>query len=345
MNELVSLQSFNTFGLNVNAFKIETAHSKGELCTYWKDAIQQKLPVLILGGGSNVLFTDEAFKGIVIRNMISGIKITENEQYWDLHIGAGENWHKLIETLLEKKIYGLENLALIPGNVGSAPIQNIGAYGKEFKDVCTYVDVIELDNGHVHRLSNEECMFGYRDSIFKHQYQQGFAIIAVGIQLSKEWKPILTYGELAKLSSDSITPKDIFDKVCHMRSNKLPNPEIVGNAGSFFKNPIIDKQLAQSIKDEFPLCPQYVQSEGVKLAAGWLIDQCGLKGHQIGGAAVHTKQALVLINKENQATGEDIVKLATYIRKKVLERFGVNLEPEVRFISQYGEIDSVDAIS
>lgn len=345
MNELVSLQSFNTFGLNVNAFRIETARSKDELCTYWKQALQQKLPVLILGGGSNVLFIDEDFKGLIIRNMISGIEITEDEQSWELHIGAGENWHKLIEKLLEKNIYGLENLALIPGNVGSAPIQNIGAYGKEFKDVCTYVDIIELDNGYVRRLSNKECMFGYRDSIFKHLYQQGIAIIAVGIQLSKEWKPLLTYGDLAKLSPESVTPKDIFDTVCHMRSSKLPNPEIVGNAGSFFKNPIVDKQLAQNIKDEFPLCPQYEQSDGVKLAAGWLIDQCGLKGYQIGGAAVHTKQALVLINKEKQATGQDIVKLATYIRKKVLEQFGVKLEPEVRFIGEYGEINSVDAIS
>lgn len=184
MKESVSLQAFNTFGLRAKAHQIETANNKDELCTYWQNAHEQKLPALILGGGSNVLFTED-FNGIVIRNCIAGIEITENEQYWSVHVGAGENWHGLIEILLEKNIYGLENLALIPGNVGSAPIQNIGAYGKELKDVCAYVDIVELSTGYVHRLTNKECQFGYRDSIFKHHYQQGFAIIAVGLQLSK----------------------------------------------------------------------------------------------------------------------------------------------------------------
>lgn len=234
---------------------------------------------------------------------------------------------------------------MIPGNVGSAPIQNIGAYGKELKDVCAYVDIVELSTGNISRLTNEECEFGYRDSIFKHHYQQGFAIIAVGLLLSKKWEPILTYGDLSKLSLETVTPKDVFESVCLMRTSKLPDPKITGNAGSFFKNPIVDIRIAQQLKTEYPFCPQYVQRDGVKLAAGWLIDQCGLKGHQIGGAAVHTKQALVLINKDGTATGEDIVNLAAYIRQKVSERFGVKLEPEVRFIGQYGEINAVDAIS
>ncbi|MBI6531167.1 UDP-N-acetylmuramate dehydrogenase [Proteus vulgaris] len=344
MKESVSLQAFNTFGLRAKAHQIETANNKDELCTYWQNAHEKKLPILILGGGSNVLFTED-FNGIVIRNCIAGVEITENEQYWSVHVGAGENWHALIEHLLEKNIYGLENLALIPGNVGSAPIQNIGAYGKELKDVCDYVDIVELSTGNISRLTNEECEFGYRDSIFKHHYQQGFAIIAVGLLLSKKWEPILTYGNLSKLSLETVTPKDVFESVCLMRTSKLPDPEITGNAGSFFKNPIVDIRIAQQLKTKYPFCPQYVQLDGVKLAAGWLIDQCGLKGHQIGGAAVHTKQALVLINKEGTATGEDIVNLAAYIRQKVSERFGVQLEPEVRFIGQYGEINAVDAIS
>ncbi|UDN36203.1 UDP-N-acetylmuramate dehydrogenase [Proteus vulgaris] len=344
MKESVSLQAFNTFGLRVKAHQIETANNKDELCTYWQNAHEKRLPTLILGGGSNVLFTED-FNGIVIRNCIAGIEITEDEQYWSVHVGAGECWHALIEYLLEKNIYGLENLALIPGNVGSAPIQNIGAYGKELKDVCAYVDIVELSTGNISRLTNEECEFGYRDSIFKHHYQQGFAIIAVGLLLSKKWEPILTYGDLSKLSLETVTPKDVFESVCLMRTSKLPDPKITGNAGSFFKNPIVDIRIAQQLKTEYPFCPQYVQRDGVKIAAGWLIDQCGLKGHQIGGAAVHTKQALVLINKEGTATGEDIVNLAAYIRQKVSERFGVKLEPEVRFIGQYGEINAVDAIS
>ncbi|MEQ4925522.1 UDP-N-acetylmuramate dehydrogenase [Proteus hauseri] len=344
MKESVSLQAFNTFGLRAKAHQIETANNKDELCAYWQSAQDQKLPTLILGGGSNVLFTED-FNGVVIRNCISGIEITEDYQQWHIHVGAGENWHALIEFLLEKNIYGLENLALIPGNAGSAPIQNIGAYGKELKDVCAYVDIVELSTGHISRLTNEECEFGYRDSIFKHYYQQGFSIIGVGLTLNKKWEPILTYGDLVKLSPETVTPKDVFESVCHMRKSKLPDPLITGNAGSFFKNPIIDINSAQQLKSEFPFCPQYVQSNGVKLAAGWLIDQCGLKGFQLGGASVHTKQALVLINTTGTASGEDIVKLAAYIRQKVSERFGVQLEPEVRFIGTSGEINAVDAIS
>lgn len=344
MKESVSLQAFNTFGLRAKAYQIETANNKDELCTYWLNAQDQKLPTLILGSGSNVLFIED-FNGIVIRNCISGIEITEDEQYWYIHAGAGENWHELIEFLLEKNIYGLENLALIPGNVGSAPIQNIGAYGKELKDVCAYVDIVELSTGNISRLTNKECQFGYRDSIFKHHYQQGFAIISVGFLLRKKWEPILTYGDLVKLPPETVTPREVFESVCLMRTSKLPNPAVTGNAGSFFKNPVVDIRTAQHLKNEFPFCPQYVQPNGVKLAAGWLIDQCGLKGFQLGGASVHLKQALVLINTTGTASGEDIVKLAAYIRQKVSERFGVQLEPEVRFIGQYGEINAVDAIS
>lgn len=344
MKASVSLQALNTFGLDAKANQLDIAKTKDELCHYWQQAYQQELPTLILGGGSNILFIQN-FDGIVIRNAISGIDIKEDDQYWHLHVGAGEHWHSLIEYLLEKHIYGLENLALIPGNVGSAPIQNIGAYGKELKDVCAYVDIVELKTGNVHRLTKEECQFGYRDSIFKHQYQEGFAIIAVGLQLNKKWEPILTYGDLAKLPLETITPKDVFEAVCLMRMSKLPDPKITGNAGSFFKNPIVDIGIAQQLKAEYPFCPQYVQEEGVKLAAGWLIEQCGLKGYQIGGAAVHIKQALVLINKEGLATGKDVVNLAAYIRQKVSERFGVYLEPEVRFIGEQGEINAVETIS
>ncbi|MDT9587708.1 MAG: UDP-N-acetylmuramate dehydrogenase, partial [Candidatus Arsenophonus melophagi] len=237
------------------------------------------------------------------------------------------------------------NMALIPGLVGAAPIQNIGAYSMEFKDVCHYVDIVNLSNGKQYRLNTAECQFGYRDSIFKHQYRENFAIISVGLRLNKRWKPILSYASLTPLASKTVTAEIIFDAICKMRKRKLPDPFLVGNAGSFFKNPIISSKIARKIKARYPQCLEYPQSDGkVKLSAGWLIDQCDLKGYQCGGAAVYSDQALVLINKNN-ATGKDIVNLARYIQKKVIENFSIRLEPEVRFIGKYGEINAMDAIA
>ena len=192
---------------------------------------------------------------------------------------------------------GLENLALIPGCAGSSPIQNIGAYGVELQRVCEYVDCIELETGRKQRLSAAECRFGYRDSIFKHEYQDRYAIVAIGLSLAKTWQPVLSYGDLTRLDPQTVTPQQVFDAVCHMRMTKLPDPKINGNAGSFFKNPIVSAQVAEALLAQFPHAPHYPQANGsVKLAAGWLIDQCELKGQRIGGAAVHRQQALVLIN-------------------------------------------------
>ncbi|AOM41683.1 UDP-N-acetylmuramate dehydrogenase [Xenorhabdus hominickii] len=338
------LKAFNTFGISACADYIGAATSIESLLSLWQAAKKKEYPILLLGGGSNVLFT-ENFKGTVILNRLLGIKIQEADTAWHIHVGAGENWHQLIKLLIKQKIYGLENLALIPGNVGSAPIQNIGAYGIEFKQVCEFVDLIELETGKHIRLMENECQFAYRDSIFKHQYKEDYAITAVGLRLNKAWEPILTYGSLTQFSHEDVTPEQIFHAVCEMRQSKLPDPAIMGNAGSFFKNPIISAELAKKIKSEYPECPQYYQDDNsVKVAAGWLIDQCHLKGHSIGDAAVHTKQALVLVNK-GHATGQSIVALATYVRNKVAEKFNIFLEPEVRFIGAEGEIDSVECIS
>ncbi|MBP2847677.1 UDP-N-acetylmuramate dehydrogenase [Dickeya oryzae] len=340
----ISLQAFNSFSLSAFATDVVIIENTTELLSEWQRARQHGLPTLILGEGSNILFLGD-FHGIVLINRLKGIEVKETESEWMLHVGAGENWHQLVEYTLAHQIAGLENLALIPGCVGSAPIQNIGAYGVDLKHVCAYVDVLNLNTGEVNRLNAQECRFGYRDSIFKHAYQDGFAIIAVGLCLSKNWKPILEYGDLTRLDPTTVTSRDVFDAVCQMRRSKLPDPKVMGNAGSFFKNPVVPSVIAEHILTHYPNAPHYPQPTGdVKLAAGWLIDQCGLKGYQIGQAAVHDKQALVLVNKGG-ASSDELIALARYVRNQVAAKFDVWLEPEVRFIAARGEIDAVGALS
>ncbi|EJD6673487.1 TPA: UDP-N-acetylmuramate dehydrogenase [Providencia rettgeri] len=343
MNPTSELKPFNSFGIDAKALSVFIVENKQSLHQQWLKAKSDNLPVLLLGGGSNVLFVED-FDGIVIINQLKGIEIAECGDYWHVHVQAGENWHQLLETLLQKGVYGAENLALIPGCAGSAPIQNIGAYGVELKDICDYVDILSLETNQETRITASECQFGYRDSIFKHKYQYGYAIVSIGLKFAKMWEPKLTYGDLAQFNPETVTPKQVFDAVCQTRRNKLPDPKITGNAGSFFKNPVVSAEQAAKIKQQNPSCPQYIQDDGsVKLAAGWLIDQCGLKGHEIGGAAVHTQQALVLINK-HQATGMDVVNLAKYVSQSVAKRFGIILEPEVRFIGRHGEVNAMDYI-
>jgi len=338
-----SLKSWNTFSISASATSITVADSAEQLCRAWQLSHQQNEPVLLLGEGSNVLFLED-FNGQVIINRIKGITIEEQTDFWLLHVGAGENWHQLVETTLNKGLAGLENLALIPGCAGSAPIQNIGAYGVEFEQLCAYVDVMRLKDGDIQRLTAEECLFGYRDSIFKHQYRDGYAIVAVGLRLAKLWQPVLSYGDLVNLDPQTVTPRQVFEAVCQMRRSKLPDPEVTGNAGSFFKNPLVTAKAAAELKENYPTMPVYPQANGeVKLAAGWLIDQCALKGFRQGGASVHEKQALVLINRDN-ATGKDIVALARTVRQRVAGKFNVWLEPEVRFIAAHGEINAVEVI-
>ncbi len=340
----LSLKPWNTFGIDRQAHQIVCAENTQQLLHAWQTAVQSQQPVLILGEGSNVLFLED-FTGTVIINRIKGIDIKEEADAWLLHVGAGENWHNLVQLTLEKGLAGLENLALIPGCAGSSPIQNIGAYGVELQRVCSYVDCVELATGKPLRLSNEACRFGYRDSIFKHEYQDSHAITAVGLRLAKAWQPVLSYGDLTRLDPATVTPQQVFDAVCQMRTSKLPDPKINGNAGSFFKNPVISAEQARHLLAQFPHAPHYPQQDGsVKLAAGWLIDQCQLKGTTQGGAAVHHLQALVLINT-GQATSEDVVRLAHYVRQRVGEKFDIWLEPEVRFIGRAGEVNAVETIT
>ncbi|EIC82027.1 UDP-N-acetylmuramate dehydrogenase [Serratia sp. M24T3] len=339
-----SLKHLNTFSVEAQAAQIITATCSEHLTQAWHLAQKNHQPLLLLGEGSNVLFL-ENFDGIVAVNRLKGIEIIQTDSEWLLHVGAGENWHQLVCFALDNNIAGLENLALIPGCVGSAPIQNIGAYGIELQSLCDYVDLLNLDSGEVLRLSAIDCLFGYRESIFKHAYREGYAIIAVGLRLAKQWQPKLTYGDLIRLDAATVTPRQIFDAVCAMRRSKLPDPAKTGNAGSFYKNPIVDAKRVNALLAEYPNMPVYPQADGnVKLAAGWLVEKAGLKGFRIGGAAVHQQQALVLINQDN-ATSQEVVSLARYVRDQVAEKFAVWLEPEVRFIAAQGEVNAVEALS
>ncbi len=336
-----SLKDFNTFALPAYAKNLVVACSIKQLVDSWHKAKCMHQPYLILGAGSNVLFIED-FQGTIVLNRIKMVDGIETPDSWCLHVGAGENWHDLVCYALRNNMPGLENLALIPGCVGSAPIQNIGAYGVELQKFCDYVDVVNLESGLVQRFTSEQCQFGYRDSIFRHRYSQGYAIIAVGLKLSKKWLPVLDYGDLSRLDSSKVTPQQVFDTVCAMRLGKLPDPAITGNAGSFFKNPVVQTEKAREIFSQYPDAPRYPQSNNrVKLAAGWLIEQCALKGYQMGAAAVHQNQALVIINQKN-ASGKDIINLARYIRNQVAVKFGIWLEPEVRLIAARGEISAIE---
>lgn len=339
----ISLKPFTTFAIQHHTRDLVTVSTIGELMYYWHKASDAGQPVLMLGAGSNVLFVDD-FTGTVILNRLTGVRYAETADSWLVHAAAGENWHDLVESLLMRNMPGLENLALIPGCVGSAPIQNIGAYGVELQQYCDYVDCLDLTTGQLLRLSGNCCEFGYRESIFKHQDKGRYFIVAVGLKLDKNWCPVLNYPGLNRLDPLQVTPRQLFDEVCRIRRCRLPDPREYGNAGSFFKNPLIEALQAEKLLAQYPDAPYYPQPDGrVKLAAGWLIEQCQLKGYRIGDAAVHYQQALVIVNLA-AATSQQVLQLARFIRRRVGEKFAVWLDPEVRFIGSQGEIDATKAI-
>mgnify|MGYP002335680296 CR=1 FL=1 len=314
--------------------------SVAQLKEIYQSSQWQSTPKLMLGKGSNMLFT-EHYQGVVLINRLKGIEVTESDSDLHLHVQGGEDWPALVKWCVVQGYNGLENLALIPGCSGSAPIQNIGAYGVEFKDVCEYVDVLCLETLEVKRLSNSECQFGYRDSVFKHKLYQKVIVIAIGLKLTKQWQPNIAYGPLKGFDKATVTSQQIFDCVCKVRLEKLPNPDIIGNAGSFFKNPIIGFEQFQKLQSKYPEVVAYPANDesgnaAMKIAAGWLIDQCGLKGEILGGAQVHPNQALVIVNRDN-ATADDIVALAAKIRRCVWDKYQVELEHEVRFMGAKGE--------
>jgi UDP-N-acetylmuramate dehydrogenase len=330
----VSLKKYNTFGLDYIADSIIHLKNEKEARSLFSGEISWKKPLLIIGAGSNILFTTD-FNGTIICTEIGGIKIEElDSENVVISSGAGVNWDKLVEWTVNNGFGGLENLSLIPGTVGATPIQNIGAYGVEVKGTIVKVKTVRISDGSIHIFSNSECEFGYRNSIFKNREKGNYLVSRVYYKLNVNSILNLSYGslkdEINKLGD--ITLKNVRQAVINIRRSKLPDPSIIGNAGSFFKNPVVSSSAAEHLKKNYPQIPVYDdQSGGVKLAAGWLIDQCGWKGKRIGDAGVHDKQALVLVN-HGKATGKEILNLSDEIKKSVFENFGVELEREVEVI-------------
>jgi UDP-N-acetylmuramate dehydrogenase len=334
----ISLAAFNTFALQQHCTSLVEVTSKAELIDICNNLYKQQLPMLVLGGGSNLVFTED-YDGTVVKVSTKGIQFTADDDYQYITIQAGENWHKLVESCLQKQIDGLENMALIPGTVGAAPIQNIGAYGVEFNRFCYEIEFLQLDTGHLVRFNNQQCDFGYRESIFKKQLNNLAVITEVTLKLAKHWVPVIDYGPLQHFDPSTVTAKQIFDCVCHIRQSKLPDPKVLGNVGSFFKNPLVSTKAYNQLKLRFTDLVAYQQVDGqYKLAAGWLIDYVGLKGANIGDAAVHQDQALVLVNL-GHATGKQVCQLAKYVIQMVFDKFAVTLQPEPRIMGSVGEIE------
>jgi UDP-N-acetylmuramate dehydrogenase len=337
VSENVSLKSFNTFGIEARARYFVRVQTPGELRAVLANPAYHPLPKLILGGGSNVLFINDAFDGLVIKIDIKGIAmLEETEGSVLLEVGAGEVWHDLVIHTIEKGYSGLENLSLIPGTVGAAPMQNIGAYGVEIKETFDSLEALHLESGECRRFTNAECRFGYRESVFKHELKGQYIITSVRFRLSKMPVFHTSYGAiqdtLREMGVAELSVKAISEAVCRIRRSKLPDPAQIGNAGSFFKNPEIPKAQYDALKAQYPDMPGYITSQDlVKVPAGWLIEQCGWKGKIVGDTGVHKLQALVLVNYGN-AKGREIKALAESVQQSVQERFGIRLAPEVNFL-------------
>ena len=333
VKENISLKLYNTFGIDVHAKYFVPFLNHNDLIEAIDTVSTNK--ILILGGGSNILFTDH-FDGLVLKNEITGIEVVkENRDSVDLKIGAGENWHQTVLYCIENGYAGIENLSLIPGNCGAAPMQNIGAYGVELKSVFKELEAFHLKSGEIHQFSNEECEFGYRDSIFKNKVKGEYAILSMILTLRKVPSFNTSYGaiqkELEAMRVKELSIKAISDAVINIRSRKLPDPEKIGNAGSFFKNPVVSYDQFDRVKAEHPDLVCYPSGDKMKLAAGWLIEKAGWKGNRRNDHGVHKDQALVLVNY-GKSRGSDIYDLSEEIKQSVKEVFGVELEREVNVI-------------
>lgn len=337
IQENYSLKYLNTFGVDVFAKYFADVTDFSELKYAVEFAKINHFKALFLGGGSNVLFTED-YEGLVIKLSFKGIAVEvldENEVL--VTAKAGENWHEFVQFCLSKNYGGLENLSLIPGNVGTSPMQNIGAYGTEIKDTFLRCKVLNLETLQVEEFDNEKCRFGYRESVFKREGKGKYVILEVTFKLSgKNHKIKTAYGaiktELEKLGIDNPTIQDVAQAVINIRKSKLPDPKITGNAGSFFKNPTVSLDRFLRVQKEHPEMPNYPNGNEVKIPAGWLIEQCGWKGKQIGNVASHELQALVIVNKTGAATGKEIYDFSTLIIESVIEKFGIELEREVNVI-------------
>src|SRR6201991_3903186 len=336
-----ALADYNTFGINVSAHYFSSFASEDQL----RDLVNMTpAPPLILGGGSNLLFTRN-IDGLVLKNEIGGIELVlEDEDYVYIKAGAGENWHSFVLHCLDRDWAGVENLSLIPGSVGAAPMQNIGAYGVEIKDVFYELEAYDLNEQKVYTFSLNDCEFGYRESVFKRKYRDRFVILNVTFRLRRQPVFHTSYGairdELEKMGISELSIKAISQAVINIRSSKLPDPKVIGNAGSFFKNPTVPNEKFESLRAEVPGIVGYPNppdqggvagGNSTKLAAGWLIEQCGWKGFRRGDAGCHARQALVLVNY-GKASGEEIFDLSEEILLSVERKFGVVLEREVNIL-------------
>jgi UDP-N-acetylmuramate dehydrogenase len=333
MQQNISLKKYNTFGIDVTAKYFANFTSLTELAAL---LTEQTFPILILGGGSNILFTKN-YNGLVLKNELKGIsKINEDDKYVYVQAAAGENWHEFVMYCIDNDWAGVENLSLIPGCVGASPMQNIGAYGVELKDIFHSLEAYHKKENKLVTFTLQDCEFGYRESIFKNKYKNEFTITSVTFKLSKTPTFNITYGaieqELTRMGVKQLSIKAISNAVINIRKSKLPNPFVIGNAGSFFKNPEVKNEQFLKLKENFENIIGYPQSNGnTKIAAGWLIEQCGFKGKRFGDAGCHAQQALVLVNYGN-ANGNQIFELSDRIIVSVGQKFGIALQREVNII-------------
>jgi UDP-N-acetylmuramate dehydrogenase len=331
LQENISLRPYNTFGVDAKARYFFSVTAPQGLMPVVEEA-PGELPLFVLGGGSNVLFTRD-FEGLVLKNDIMGRAVIENgPDMVRVRAGGGEDWHKFVLWCLRHGFYGLENLSLIPGTVGAAPVQNIGAYGVEVGERIEAVEAIDLRSGESCCFPPGACDFAYRSSMFKHRCRNRFFITAVTFRLDRTARLVTSYADVRQALADrpaaEVTPQELSETICAIRRRKLPDPKEVANAGSFFKNPIISRARHRELADRFPGLPAYpVDDQQVKIAAGWMIDHCGWKGRRVGACGVYPRQALVLVNYGG-ATGGDVLALAEAVRASVAKVFDIRLEPE-----------------
>lgn len=336
-----SLLKHNTFGINVAAdtfFEYSSVEELSDFITTLRHTSEEQKPILHIGEGSNLLFLDN-FNGVILHSQIKNIqRISERKNVIVLRVGSGLKWDDFVAYCTLNGFCGIENLSGIPGEVGASAVQNIGAYGVEAADTILRVEVVDLETGKKRLISKKDCQYGYRNSIFKNEYKGRYAVTYVHYKLSKIFVPNLSYKALktvvdVKYERRQLTPTDIRKEVIHLRDEKLPDPNVLGNAGSFFMNPVVGKQQLEQFQKEYTHVPFYeIDEERVKIPAAWLIEQCGWKGKILGTVGVYSKQPLVLVNCGG-ATGRDVADLAAAVSQSVHEKFGIDLHPEVNFIA------------
>ena len=334
--ENISLKPYNTFGIDARAAYFASFTTVDALQSLLNEDLARKHQLLVLGGGSNLLLTKDV-DGLVLKNSISGIELVkEDEQHYYIKVGAGEVWHHFVMHCVSHGFGGVENLSLIPGSVGASPMQNIGAYGVEIRDVFHELEALHIQEQEVHKFGLADCAFGYRESVFKNRLKGQYIITSVTYRLQKQPVFNTSYGaiktELERMGVKELSITAISQAVINIRTSKLPDPKEIGNAGSFFKNPIVTNEVFEALKSEYPNIAAFPAGEGfAKIAAGWLIEQCGWKGYRRGDAGCYPKQALVLVNY-GQATGDEMLQLSYDIRESVKKKFGIGVEPEVNVI-------------